>query len=191
MSAGDSQVSICNLALTALGEDPITSLNDRYKGAILAKLHYDPVRRETLRGNGAWNFAKQQAQLAASSTKPLFTYDNAFPLPADFIRMWDEPEEDRPDYEIMSGQILSNDGAPLEIVYVWDNEDPTTFDAAFVVAFAIALAAVLAEPLTQSGTKADRLAARAADKIRGARLVNAQEASSKEFEEDVWLRSRF
>src|SRR4051812_49288353 len=99
MAAGDSIVSICNLALIALGEDQISSLDDPYKRAILCAALYDPTRRALLRA-GKWNFARKQMQLAASATAPLFDYGNAYPLPADFIDMWREADEaDLPQYE--------------------------------------------------------------------------------------------
>jgi hypothetical protein len=190
MAAGDSIVSICNMALIAIGEDPITSLSDARKAAILCAQLYDPTRRELLEMQD-WKFAKAQASLAASLTPPLFTYANAFPLPADFIRMWDEPEEESPDYEIMGGNMLSNDDSPFNMLYVFDCQDPTQFSPLFVQALATLLGAKLAQPITQNIDKENELAGKFQNYLDSAALSNSQQESSREFDDDIWLRSRF
>jgi hypothetical protein len=190
MAAGDSSVSICNLALIAIGEDPITSLNDARKAAILCQALYDPTRREVLEMQ-PWKFAKKQAQLAASTTAPLFTYDNAFPLPADFIRMYDEPEEDNPEYEIMGSMMYSNDDSPFDMLYIFDNQDPTMFSPLFVQTLAMALGAKLAQPITQSIDKENEMAGKFQNYLDSAALVNSQQESARELDDDVLLRSRF
>ena len=190
MSAGDSVVSICNLALGQIGEYPISSLTDQRKAAILCGQFYDPCRRQLLEEQ-PWKFAKAQAQLAASTTAPLFTYDNAYLMPADFLRMLDEPEEDNPQYEIMGGQILSNDRSPFEMLYVRDVTDPTLFSALFVKVLSLRLAADLARSLAQNDTMAQELDQKAEAMLDKAALVNGQEESSQTLDEDVWLRARY
>ncbi len=191
MAQGDSVVSICNSALVALGEDLITALTDNTKRAILCNLRYDPVRRAALRSH-PWNFAKAQANLAASTTDPLFDYDWAYPLPADFIRFWDESSDDNdePELEIYGNQVLTDDAPPLGIIYVQDVQDPTRFDALFVQLLALELAFDLCEPLTQSGDKLKDVSARLTEKRTMARLVTSQENSPREWDEDIWLRAR-
>jgi hypothetical protein len=190
MAAGDSIVSICNMALIAIGEDPITSLSDARKAAILCNALYDPTRREMLEMQ-PWKFAKKQASLAASPTAPAFTYENAFPLPADFIRMYDEPEEDDPEYEIQGTQMLSNDDSPFQMVYIFDCQDPTTFSPLFVQLLAVALGQKLAQPLTQNIEKENELASKVEAYLDRAALSNSQQESARELNDDVLLRSRF
>lgn len=194
MAAGDSQTSICNLALIALGEDPITSLSDARKAAILCSALYDPTRRELLELQ-PWKFAKRQATLASSTVAPQFTYANAFPLPADFIRMYDEPEEDDPEYEIMNvagtGQVMmSNDDSPFQMLYVFDCQDPTAFSPLFVALLGNALAAKLAQPLIQSIDKENEMSGKVQASLDRASLSDSQQTSSREFDDDVWLKSR-
>ena len=191
MAQGDSIVGICNIGLIAIGEDPIASLTDDNKRAILCNARYDQVRRELLRAHN-WNFARKRAQISASSTAPAFGYGAAYDLPSDFIRFYSEDENSDPqaDWVIENGQVLSNDGGPLDIRYIFDAKDPTRFDALFVTALGYAIGAALAEPLTQSETKAQGLAARTEGAVAAARTASAQENSPREWDVDVLLSAR-
>ena len=194
MAQGDSTVGICNRALTgALGQDPIVSVfpPDNTKRAILCSLHYDPVRREVLRSN-PWRFARAQVNLAASATAPLFDWTNAYPLPADFIRMYNESSDqnDQPNFQVFGPTIFSNDGPPLGIVYIQDVQDPTRFDALFAKLLALELALVLCKPLTQSDELLAQVEAQVKDARAAAWLATSQEASPREWDEDIWLRAR-
>lgn len=190
MAAGDSDVSICNQALAMLGADRIASLLDPSREALLCSQFYTTVRRGLLRRR-PWNFAKAQAQLAASATPPLHTWSTAFPLPADFVRMVDEPEEVSPAYEVMGDQLLANEAGPFNCVYIRDVTDATLFDDLFVGALAAALAAELARPLTQSVTSEQYAAQKVQARLDDAALVNAQENAGQRLEDDVLLRSRW
>lgn len=191
MAQGDSIVGICNRALTALGEDLIVSLADNTKRAILCSLHYDPVRREVLRAN-PWRFARRQANLAAGGAAPLFDWTYSYPVPNDFIRMYNESTDqaDQPAFQVFGGAILCNDAPPLGIVYIADVTDPTQFDALFAKLLALELAAAICEPLTQSVNKLTKIQGAIADARSNGWLVTSQEASSREWDEDIWLRSR-
>jgi hypothetical protein len=194
VAAGDSIVSICNSAMSWLGEDPIVSLTDATKRAILLSNRYDPVRRRVLREH-PWKCAKQQVTLALSTYVPLVTYDFAYALPADCLRFWDLPDNDQAEWEVgqdaAAGRLLfTNEEAPLCGVYIYDLTDPTRMDAELVDVLALELALDLVGPLTEDKGKEDRIVAKLKDKKAAAKLVNADEASSKEWDEDIWLRAR-
>ena len=192
MAQGDSIVGICNAALIALGEDVITSLNDPTKAAILCSAKYDQERRELL-ASQPWACAKKQASLAANPTAPIFGWNNAYPLPADYIRMWDMDDQrgwSNPKWEIQGDQILTDEDAPLNIEYIYDLQDPTLFSPLFAKTLALALAKVLAEPLTQSTERKQTVSKDEMEAKEAARLVDSQNDGPRELEEDVWLRSR-
>ena len=194
MAAGDSIVSICNSAMIALGEDLIVSLQDSTKRAILLANRYDPVRRSVLRQH-PWKCATQQVQLALSTYAPLVVYDFAYQLPADYLRFLDLPDNDGAKWEIgqdvVAGQLLlTNEQAPLAGLYIRDLTDPTRFDAELVDVLALALAIDLCEPLTQSLSKMQSLQGRLKVVQETAYLTESDEASSDEWDDDVWLRSR-
>lgn len=194
MAAGDSIVSICNIGLIALGEPQISSLDDNRKAAIICKTRYDQVRREVLRA-GLWGFAKRQAQLSASPTAPLFDWTNAFPLPADYIRLYRMQRDPQAAYEEgadASGALClwTNEAAPLNILYIYDLQDPTKFDPIFVAALGYAIGAELAAPLTQSQAKEDKCRAAVESKLAMARFTGSQESSPQEWDTDVLLQAR-
>lgn len=192
MAQGDSAVGICNLALISIGEDPITSVfpPDNSKAAILCNALYDVKRRAALRSH-CWGFAKKQARIPAAATPPQFTYANAYPVPADYIRHFDVPEADLLPWEIIDNQIYSDAGPPLDLVYVYNCDDPTRFDPLFVEKLALDLAADLSVPLKQNRATRKDLKQEASDKGADARHIGSQENSPREWEQDAWLRSRF
>ena len=189
MALGDSVVSICNIALTALGEDVIVSLGDNTKRAILCNRRYDDVRRFVLTGS-PWNCNQKQAQLAASATPPLFQYANAFDLPADCLRVDNLPDNDRAIWDIQGNQLLTDEGAPLNVLYGCDLQDPTLLSPMVVHCIAYALAVELAIPLTQKESKKAQLLKLFVEKQDAARLTDSQQNSVKEWDEDILLRAR-
>lgn len=189
MAAGDSSTSICNIALIALGEDPITSLADNTKRAILCSARYQDVRRAVLRSH-PWNCNRKQAQWASDATGPLFTFAYRYQLPGDFMRMYSMPENDMALWDIMDGYLYTDQGSPLDVVYGYDLQDETKFDPLLTHAIAYSLAGELAIPLTQNTERAKQALAVMEGKLGIARLIGSQENSPREWDEDILLRSR-
>lgn len=189
MAAGDSIVGICNIGLAALGQPPITSMADNVKAAIYCNLRYDQVRREMLRAH-PWPFARKYVQLGASTTAPLFKWSNAFPVPADYIRVHLLPDNPDAQYEVVGAAIYTNETAPLNLSYIWNIADPTQFDPLFTTALGLAVGAAVAIPIVQKPSEQTRLDALVEGKLSIARLIGSQESSVKEWDDDVLLRSR-
>lgn len=195
MSLGDSVVSICNIGMTALGEDLIANVfpPDNTKRAILCAQHYDETRRAVLR-SFPWGCAKKYAQPAASATAPLFGYDNAFPLPADFIRALPLVDADGDPlelpYEIVGRAMLTDADSPINLPYIYDLQDPTQFDPLLVQALGHGVAAMIAKSLGQSEAKRDKMLQIVEGNLESARLASSQEGSTPEWDVDVLLRAR-
>jgi hypothetical protein len=193
MAAGDSVVSICNIALIALGEDPITSLADNTKRAILCNARYDDIRRAVLRGH-TWNCNRKQAKLAADPIPPLFTRSYRYRLPGDYMRMYNLPENDMSVWDVFSdgtAQFLHTDEtSPLDVVYGFDLQDATQFDPLLAHTIGYQIAVELCNPLTQSTERLKTVEAIFEGKIAISRLVGSQENSPREWDEDILLRSR-
>lgn len=197
MAIGDSETDICNIGLIEIGEDPISSVfpPDNSKSAILCNKRFHQIRRSVLRMSTFWNCAKRQVQLAQSATAPPFTYAAAYPVPADFIRVVELPENSQAVYEVMNLAgigtcIVCNEGAPLALVYIFDLQDPTQMDPLLIDAIGYEIGAKLAQPLGQDKALADRAEARGASAIAAAELPSAQENFVRELDIDVALRAR-
>lgn len=189
MAQGDSVIGIWNLAMGHLGEDPILSIDDTSKRATACRLAYDAVRRRVLRVY-PWNCAEARASLPANATPPPFGYAYAYDLPADFHRFWEQDSPLTNDWSIEGRQVLTDDGAPLNIRYIRDLQDCTVMDAALVDTIALNLALDICMQLTGSAEKRDRIAQNIKDRVPEAHSVDAQENSPREWDEDVWLRAR-
>ena len=165
----NSEVGICNLALSLLNVNPITSIEvPDTANEELCALWYDQTRQEALRRQ-PWNFAVKRVVLAASSEQPAFGDGTFFNLPSDFIRMkWINESNLRLNdavphgrYSIEGGKILlsnrlSGDTAELRLVYISDFKTVSRMDAAFIGYFTHLLAQNLAYPVTQSNTTVER-----------------------------------
>lgn len=183
--ASNTFVSISNRALTFLGAQPITSLDDDTKEARACKRMYEQSRDQCLRGH-PWNFAIKRVALPADTTAPAWDYTNAFSWPSDCLRII---EVDTLEEWVVEGRkIVSDAAAPLNIVYIAEVTDPTTFDALFTEAYAYRLAADIAYDITASQQVLNNMETLYQRKLAEARLVDAQEALPAD--EDSWLDSR-
>lgn len=196
-----SSVDIVNLALTLLGEERISSIDDDVKPAREAKAVYDIARDAALAGYD-WAFAFDRASLSALADAPAFEYSLQYQLPSDCLRlryvgdhyvgidMTDYRGAPTEEFTIEGRKILTNLSAPLHIKYVTRVTDPGQYSANFVAAFGAKLATYLAEPITQSDTKRDRAEAQFKTEISLAVRANAIQLPPKKLPDDEWLLSR-
>jgi hypothetical protein len=87
MSEDLSEVKVCNLALSYLGESPITSLDPAVDSSLTAALcaRFYPTTRDDLLGRRAWSFATKRKTLVAVETE-WTQWDYAYGVPADCLR---------------------------------------------------------------------------------------------------------
>lgn len=176
-----SVVAICNRALDMLGADPVTSLDDNTKAARLCARNYEPVRDAVLRAY-PWNAAVRRAALAALAEAPAWGYARQFQLPEG-----PEPEpclrllaiegesEFGLRYKIEGRRVLSNEGAPLRILYIARIEDPSQLDPMLADVIATRLAADLSYSLTASAALGQTLMEIYQAKLAEARMTDAAE----------------
>lgn len=81
-----SDVDIANLALLYLETAPIVSFADSTETARSINNSY-ALLRDKLQRVFRWNFTRVYAQLPASTAQPLFEYEFAYQLPADYLRL--------------------------------------------------------------------------------------------------------
>ena len=174
-----SKVSICNAALSMIGADSILAFDDSTKNARHCANVYEQTRRALLRSH-PWNCAIKRVQLSPLANKPAFGYDNAFALPGDFIRV---VECNAYSYSIENRQILCRESV-LQLRYVYDNTDESTWDDLLVEAMSLSIAAKLAKPITGSSAESDSKTAELQALLKRARAINAQEYPSQTLDPD-------
>ena len=184
-----SSVDICNRALSRIGSARITSLTDDTKRARACNSAFSMVRDEVLRAH-PWNAAISRASLAKLVDAPLFGYDAQYQLPGDCLRVLEVYDSTEP-WVVEGGKILCEEGTPLSIRYIRQEEDTEVWDALLTSAVAARLAVELCEELTQSNTKRDRAAQEYEQILARARMADGQEQSPMPFEEDAWINARY
>lgn len=200
-----SIIQICNRALTKLGSNRITSLDDNVKGARTMSANYDAVRRAAIRAH-RWSFAIVRTTLPAMADAPAWGYTKQYQLPPDNLRV-DQVDRywvwfgnlfrgytdsfDFTPYAIESGRILTNLAAPLKVRYSRDITDPNLFDTTFDEYLACLLAREACEDLTQSSTKFQQIEAQLKDAQMEAVRANAIERPPQPLAESEWIMARF
>lgn len=185
-----SDVEICNLALLRLGTNPITSLTDDGTTASNAcLLVYDSTKKSLLRRH-FWNFSMQRAALAADVTTPAFEFSYQYTLPSDFLRL-KEIEQQSSSYSIESGKLLTNQSAPLNIIYVGDVEDVTRFDSLFVEALVLMIVVKIGPRIQGDGFNPAPFVQELQQVLLEAKMVDAQDSSPDQLKIDTFTKSRY
>ena len=187
-----SQTGICNRALEKLGEDPIVSIDDGTKQAQALKRVYADTLNALLVEH-PWHFAKKRAALPAAATAPAWGFDFAYPVPVDFLRLL--AIKDGPDFSIEadptgSQVILSDQAAPLNILYLYAVADPGRLPPAFVEALSSKLAFDICEDLTQSNAKKAATAQLFSADLAKAKRINGAQQQPDAYPVFSWLAAR-
>lgn len=192
-----SDIAICNRALDMLGADPIVSFDDATQVGRLCKRNYEPVRDAVLRAY-PWNPAIRRAALPALAEAPAWGFSFQYALPEGpeplcclrVLSIESENAGRATEYRIEGRRILSDEGAPLRILYIAQITDPTRFGPLLADAIAARLAAELAYPLTASTSLGQAMGQSYRDKLIEARAIDAQEGTAGRLSADEWLESR-
>lgn len=187
----NSAVDICNAALSKLGQQRITSLDEGTVPANACKEAYTRCLESELRRH-VWGFATKRMQLPASVTPPLFNFQNAFPLPAGFLRLLplDPLQNDDLNRVIEDGHILTNESAPLDVRVVLMLNEVPKMDPLFQDALACRIEMELCEFFTQSNAKKAAAKEDYKDSIAAAKRTHAIERPPQEPPTDEWISRR-
>lgn len=183
-----TETSIVNDALSLLGADRITSLDDNTPVALLFREQFDKTRDALLEAH-PWRFAIKRATLAQSTSTPDFNYAYYFVLPSDCLRVVETDSNDVP-WE-REGRLIATDADSMSIRYIAQITQPGLFSANFAKALAARLAAENCYAVTQSVELKNTLTAGAEKALAEARSFSAQEASSRQPYAKQWLNSRY
>lgn len=172
-----SAIALCSRALLMIGATSLSSFDDGTAEAEVAANLY-PSLRDALLSSHPWNFATRTAWLARLADPPAADFAEAFALPDDCLRALSAgigPSSRGMVYRV-AGRALHCDGAEVLLRYlarVGEESFPAFFDQALIAR----LAAEFCLPLTESTSRAEFLVRQAAEELRRARLVDAQEHS--------------
>tara|TARA_B100001939_G_scaffold159677_2_gene137918 strand:+ start:5449 stop:6027 length:579 start_codon:yes stop_codon:yes gene_type:complete len=189
-----SVVDMCNSALNLLGASTISALTDDSKNARLCNQRYEPVRNRVFRSH-AWNCLTKRVQLAQDSTAPVVEYANQYTLPADCLRVLKihtgstDSIESSIDYKIEGKKVKTNEGT-VYLVYIAIDTDPNNYDVYLQEAISHQLAADIAYAVTNNATLANNYMARADERLREARFIDATENSLGTIESNEFTDAR-
>ncbi|MDO8385088.1 MAG: hypothetical protein Q7T13_01645 [Polaromonas sp.] len=165
------QIEIINVALSRIGANAITSLEEGTAEQKHAVNLWDIARRACLRDH-PWNFATKDVELNQISGYVSFGFAYAYQLPSDNVRLLQV--YGNPTYKVQGRRILSDE--PIcKIKYVYDVTDPSEWDASFDDLMAQRLAADMAYALTKSQSTADSMFAIYDRKLKTARHIDSTE----------------
>ncbi|OAN50694.1 hypothetical protein [Magnetospirillum moscoviense] len=176
-----SAIALCSRALLKIGSGTIASFDEGTAESEVAGNLYPSVRDGLLSSHN-WTFATGQVSLARLVASPVADFDNAFQLPADFLRAL-SAGVDRGrglTYRILADRLHTNaDDVVMTYVYRPDEINfPPFFDQALIAR----LAAEFCIPLTESTSRAQFLFGQAEDEFRRAKSIDAQQHSPSAIE---------
>lgn len=157
------RIDVANMALSWLGEEEITSLDDNLDRARQLKINYIPARDSTLEAH-EWSFAIKRFTPSKLAAAPEYGAASRFAIPSDILRVlavdrdqtsavtpWDAPinSHEQVDWVLEGREILCDE----EVIYcrgIRRVEDEGIFSPLFVHAFAAKLAALVAVNISAS-----------------------------------------
>ena len=152
-----SEVSICNQALSWLGGNRITSLDDDSREAQLCKDNYETLRDSVLEA-ADWSFAISRFRASPLAAAPAYGYSAAFQISATVLRVMNPITSDADgrnrvrDWAREGKKILCDES----VIYyrgICVVEDPAQFSRLFSQALAARIAAEISRPLTNKNDK--------------------------------------
>lgn len=182
-----NSTTICNSALLKIGADIISSLTDGTRAANVCNTLYTYLRDEVM-GESPWRFALKSVVLGPNGTPPIHDYAFAYDIPSDCLRPL-KMSDDSIEWAV-EGSVIMTDEPSITLIYLYRNEDESSWDARFCEAFAWRLAMELALSVAQSTTLKQE-AEKSYDKaLANARAMNALIGTIPPLEADIWSRAR-
>ncbi|MDF7671157.1 hypothetical protein PT276_08135 [Orbaceae bacterium ESL0721] len=184
-----TKVGICSNAALLVGDIPIADLTDDTLPARLTLNLFDSVRDALLRAH-PWSFAIKRVKLSPLATKPIFGYPFEFNTPSDMLRFVSLDNKHGLDFKLEGRKILANQPS-INIIYVYRNEDVSTWPPDFIETVTYELAAKIAYPIANSDTLRQSLKQEAQYCLAVAKINNAIENPSPRLQTNPLLSARY
>lgn len=186
-----SNIEICNLALSYLGQGPITNLMSPQNATEqLCELHFDPCRDAVLEAHD-WTFAISRLVLTTPDlTPPEWGFAYRFQLPTNLLRViWAGRQQDENVYDTFDWRVendyLVTDANPVWIRYVQVVEDSSKFSPLFVQALACRLAMEMCVSITENVALYGRLVEMFGAKLQEAVNMDAMQGRSQKIKQKI------
>jgi len=186
-----TEIDLCNRALSLVGGERITSLEDDTAEAEACRELY-PFELDNLLGLYEWRHASGSSQLARLVDEPEHQWDAAYQLPAGIALLQGVFVNDEPiPFERFENRVLCNAGTNDIVVANYTFEPrPDRFPPFFRSALVLALAASLALALPQDASMSEALLKRADRAIAFAKNKDAQGRSARKFNTNRFIAQR-
>lgn len=186
-----SKVDICNKALTLMGANPITNLEEDSNEANILNRVY-PTSLKSALSECKWNFATTRSTLASLSDTLAWKYDEeayVYQRPSNCVRIFGVSDSQAVWRE--EGDVIISDSSGLGVLYVFLHEDPTKYPAKFIDALATRLAADSCYMITNSKSKTDDLRAQYETvDLPAAISENSQVGTQQTPQDDAWTDAK-
>lgn len=191
-----SETSICNQALTWLGQNPMSSMDDKSKAAEWMRTNY-PFLRDAVLEEVTWTFATDR-QTSTTADKDGWGVMWSHPKPLNWISVmrvfgsvdsYGNGQDPDLNWRLEGGNILSQ----YDTVYLWgimQISDTAKFSPMFNQALAARVAADAAIPLTQNSSLQKDMWALYVSKIEAAAARNGQQGGNDRINKGNMTRRR-
>lgn len=201
-----SVVTICNMALSHLGDAATVSSIDPPEGSAQAEhcARFYPQARDALLSAHPWNFATRRERLALLDRKDS-VWTHRYALPTDTLAVLSVlPAARMDDYE-QGGRVLPQEyqieregGVPVLLTdtpdavirYISTGIDPTFYPAAFTDALAWKLASLLCGPMLREAGQVRQCEEMYAFHLAAARQVDSKQRRIRLTHTVPWLEAR-
>jgi hypothetical protein len=186
-----SSTAVCNLAITWVAGNRITSLaDDQSTEAILCRENYDPSRRAVLEER-EWTFALKRTVLNPLVGTPAFGFARMFKLPADCLKVvsCQDARLNDVNYVIEDGNILSDEQS-VYIRYTYDLDNTNKFSELFTDALAAHIASKIALPLSKNRSLMGDMLTLYGDMLERAISTDSLQGSREKLKRSQQERSR-
>lgn len=192
-----SPTEICNLAISWVGGNKLTSLqDDTSKEAVLCRANYDMSRKAVLEER-EWTFSVKRKVLTPLASTPEFGYSYEFLVPPDLlttIGVYDPSHGNRPRPPMLSHVVEDNkilaDKAKILVKYRSDIENTNRFSSLFDQALAAHIASNIAIPLTENSALHEKMVLIYEDKLQRAIASDSLQGSREMLETSQMESSR-
>ena len=187
------RTDIANIALSMLGEEPITSIEDETRIAQAVKTNYTIARDATLEAH-EWSFATKRFEPSKLATAPLWGYSTQFALPPECLRLTAVERDfvasvppqirsgprtrNQVDHVVEGRAILCNEDS-IQCTGIFRIENEGLFSNLFVHAFAAKLAILVCYAVTESNSKFDRVGQMYEQFMREAKSRDGSQSSTR------------